>query len=116
MVDLDSVKPHICIPLDEGDIALIKSADAGDAEAQTDLALLFLAANKFKSAIFWLELAIKKDYANAMYYLSRCYIDGNGVAQDENMGLMWLSKAAVYGSVIAQGLMQAVRKKLTCLG
>lgn len=112
MVDFDSIQPHLCLALGEQDLALIAAADAGDAEAQTDLALLFLAANKPKSAIFWLESAIKKEYANAMYYLSRCYFDGNGVAQDENMGLMWLSRAAVEGSIIAREQMQAVRTKL----
>jgi hypothetical protein len=113
MVNIESIQPHICIPFDEQDILLIRSADAGDPEAQTDLALLFLAANKPKGAIYWLELAIKKDYANAMYYLSRCYIDGTGVARDENLGLMWLSKAAVHGSVIAREQMHTVRQKLT---
>lgn len=112
MVDVDSIQPHICIPLDEDDIALVKSADAGDPEAQTDLALLFLAADKTKSAMYWLELAAKKDYANAMYYMSLCHIDGKGVPQDENLGLMWLSRAAVHGSVIAQDYMKALRDKL----
>lgn len=112
MVDVDSISPHLCLPLDGDDIALVKAADAGDPEAQTDLALLFLAADKTKSALYWLELAVKKEYANAMYYLSLCHIDGKGVPQDENLGLMWLARAAVHGSVIAQEHMQAVRNKL----
>jgi len=112
MMDLESIMPHLDLPLEDGDVALIMSADAGTAEAQTDLALKFLLHNNAKGALYWLELAVKQEYANAMYYLGRCYIDGAGVARDENVGLIWLLKAAVGGHAIAGAQMQQVKEQL----
>jgi hypothetical protein len=109
MVDFASIRPHSCIPLEEEDIELLSQADTGQAEAQNDLALLFLQNDKPRSAIFWLELAVKQDYADAMHWLGRCYIDGNGVVKDENMGLMWIAKSAAAGHKISQAYMQAMR-------
>lgn len=113
MIDLDSIRPQLPANLTDDDIDLFKTADAGDAVAQTDLALYFLSKNNSKNAIYWLEAAAKQDYANAMHYLGHCYIEGKGVAKDENLGLMWLSKAAVCGHLISQEQMQAIRDKLT---
>jgi TPR repeat protein len=113
MVRFDSIKMHLCVPLDADDILLICDADNGSAEAQVDLAILFMSYGKFKQAIAWLELAIKRDHAGAMHWLGRCHVEGNGVPKDENLGLMWIAKAAVQGHVISQGQMQAMREKLT---
>ena len=113
MVSFNSIQPHICIPLEDEDIPLIKDADSGEAEAQNDLALLFLANNKPRAAIYWLELAAKQEYPDAMHWLGRCHIDGNGVLQDENLGMMWLAKAAAQGHAISQAQMQAMRDKFT---
>ena len=108
MVAFDAIKPHIFISFQEEDVNLIKNADKGNAEAQTDLALLFLIEKKFKSAIYWLRLSEKQDYASAMYYLGRCYLEGSGVPQDRNLSLMWFAKAAAYGHLIAQGRINAM--------
>ena len=112
MVQLDSVKPHLCIPVEPDDFDLIVKADAGDAESQNDLALLFLANGKPKNAIYWLSLAAEQDYADAMHWLARCHLDGNGVPQDDNLGMMWLAKSAAHGHPISQGQMQAIREKV----
>lgn len=112
MMDLESIMPHLDLPLENGDVELILAADGGVAEAQTDLALKFLLNNNAKGALYWLELSVKQDYANAMYYLGRCYIEGAGVARDENVGLIWLLKAAVGGHVIARAQMQQVKERL----
>lgn len=113
MVDLESIKPHASIPLEEEDDQLIQDADAGNAEAENDLALLFLANGKPRAAIYWLELAAKQDYPDAMHWLGRCHIDGNGVLQDENLGMMWLAKAAAHGHAISQAQMQAMLTSFT---
>jgi predicted transcriptional regulator len=42
MICFDSIKNDICIPLEPDDIELIKNADAGEPQAQNELALLFL--------------------------------------------------------------------------
>lgn len=112
-IQLDTIKSHICIPLESGDFELIERADAGDAEAQTDLASLFLSHAKLESALYWLELAAKQNYAGAMYLLGRCYIDGNGLQKNDNIGMMWIAKAASLGHAISQSLMQAMLDKVT---
>lgn len=113
MVSFDAIQPHICIPLEDDDISLISDADSGDAEAQNDLALLFLANSRPRGAIYWLELAAKQEYPDAMHWLGRCHIDGNGVLKDENLGMMWLAKAAAHGHAVSQMQMQAILEKFT---
>jgi hypothetical protein len=110
MIPLSAIRDQIVIPLEGGDLELIEDADAGIAEAQSDLALLFLAKDKPHGAIYWLELAAKQDYADAMHSLARCYLDGNGVARNEDFGMMWLAKAAAHGHVISQAQMQSIRE------
>jgi len=113
MVHLESIKPHITIPLTPEDLALVQQADRGDPAAQSDLALIFLASGRTRGAIYWLELAARQDYADAMHWLARCYLDGNGVAPDDHLGLMWLSKAAAHGHIISQGQLQVMRDRFT---
>lgn len=112
MIDLNSIRAQIPSALTEEDIELFKAADKGNAEAQTDLGLLFLSKNNGKSAIYWFELAVRQDYANAMFFLGHCYLEGKITPKDEDLGLMWLSKAAVGGHLIAQGQMKAIRERV----
>lgn len=113
MVSLEAIWPHISIPLEDDDVPLIKDADSGSAEAQNDLALLFLANKKPRGAIYWLELAAKQEHPDAMHWLGRCHLEGNGVLQNDNLGMMWLAKAAVRGHIVSQAQMQAMRDKFT---
>jgi TPR repeat protein len=113
LIHFDSIKPHICILLHPEDLPILVKADEGDVEAQTEMALLFLSNDKPKGAIDWLQLAARQDYAEAMHWLGRCHIEGNGVPRNENLGMMWLSKAAAHGHAISQGQMQAMRDKFT---
>ena len=109
MICLDSLKNDIGIPLDPDDIELVKSADAGDPQAQNDLALLFLEHNKPQSAIYWLELTAKQDFADAMHLLGSCYLKGNGLAKDNNFALIWIAKAASLGHPIAIAQIKSIR-------
>ena len=111
-IPLDTIKSYICVPLEPEDFYLIESANAGNAEAQTDLALIFLSNAKPESAVYWLKLAAKQDYTEAMHWIGRCYTDGNGLPKDKNLGLMWIAKAAAQGHVISQDQMQAMVDKL----
>jgi hypothetical protein len=105
----DSIKTDLCINLDPNDIELIKSADAGDAMAQNDMAVLFLEQNKPKSAVYWLELAAKQQFSDAMQLLGRCYLEGKGLAKNRNLGIMWTAKAASLGHPIALALIQSMQ-------
>lgn len=109
MICFDSIKHDLCIPLTTADLQLIKNADAGDAKAQNDLALLFLEHNKPKSALYWLELAAKQQLADAMQLLGYCYLTGKGYSKDENLALMWIAKAASLGHSIAREQIQSIR-------
>ncbi|MET0963256.1 MAG: hypothetical protein ABWY05_10650 [Noviherbaspirillum sp.] len=66
MVHLDSIKSHIDMPLAPDDFTLLRQADQGDPAAQNDLALIFLSSGRTRGAIYWLELAARQDYADAM--------------------------------------------------
>lgn len=103
----NALTQHLCIPISDEDFGLIDQADAGDPEAQTDLAVLFLANDEFKGAMFWLESAAKKDYSEAMHLIGMCHLLGKGFSKNENLGVMWLAKAAAAGHVIAQEQMNA---------
>ncbi|MDD4927363.1 MAG: tetratricopeptide repeat protein [Methylotenera sp.] len=102
------VAPHICVRLAPEDKQTLVLADAGQAEAQDDLGQLFLMSEKYPAAVYWFGLAAQQNHPDAMQWLGHCHLNGKGVAQDENLGLMWLAKAAARGHVIAQGLMKAL--------
>ena len=110
-ISLESIQADVCIPLEPADIQVLMHAESGDATAQTDLALIFLEQNKPKSAVYWLESAAKQGNADAMHWMGRCYIDGIGLQCDDNLGLMWLSKAAAAGHPISQEQMQTMRDR-----
>ena len=108
MICFDSIKDNVCMPLDPDAIELIKSADCGDAKAQNDLAALFLEHNQPKSAVYWLELAVKQNLADAIHLLGCCYLEGKGLAKDTNLAIMWIAKAASLGHSIALAQMQSI--------
>jgi len=112
MVEFDSIKPHMLIPLGAEDYSLVQAADGGNAEAQTDLALLFISHHKLKQGIAWLEAAVKQEHAAAMRLMGRCHIEGQGVDRDDNLGMMWLARAAAKGDPIAQAQMGAILQKV----
>ncbi|MFI3120834.1 MAG: hypothetical protein QX203_12740 [Methylococcaceae bacterium] len=109
MICFDSIEHDVCMALDAEDIELVARADAGDAKAQNDLALLFLDSNKPKSAIYWLELAAKQQLTDAMHMLGRCYLEGRGLAKNDSLALMWIAKAASLGHPIALAQIRSIR-------
>ena len=102
------VEPHICVAIEPEDKQFILLADAGNAEAQDDIGQLFLMSEKYQAAIYWFEQAAQQNNADAMQWLGHCYVNGKGVPKDENLGIMWLAKAAALGHVIAQGQMKGL--------
>ena len=108
MLPWADVAQEITVPMDAEELAMVLDADAGDAEAQNDLGQIFLHADKYKAALYWLRQAADKDNADAMHWLAHCYFNGKGVPQDNNLGTMWLAKAAAHGHVIAQAQMHGL--------
>ena len=102
MMQWTDVAPQLCVPMDAADCALVLRADAGDADAQSDVGQFFSIAGKHKVALYWLQQAADRDHPEAMQWLGRCYLSGDGVPSDEHLGLMWIAKAAAHGHVIAR--------------
>ena len=112
-IPLDAVIHEACIPIDPEDYELITGTDAGNAESQCELALLFLLRDRPHIALPLLNLAAREDYPEALYQIARCHIAGTGVARDGNAGIMWLARAASHGHSIAQEQMRVVRESGT---
>ncbi|WP_151637193.1 tetratricopeptide repeat protein [Noviherbaspirillum aerium] len=110
MIPFEAIRSQLVVPLASDEIHLVREADAGNASAQNDLALLLLSHQKPQGALYWLELAAKQECPEAMHWLARCYLEGNGVTQDENLGLMWLARSAARGHRISQQQVQAMRE------
>jgi TPR repeat protein len=92
------------------DMALLAQADAGDAEAQSDIGEMFISSGRHEAGRYWLALAAEQGHANAMQCLARCYLSGEGAAKDENMAIRWLADAAARGHFIARAQMRALRE------
>jgi len=101
MLTFEDIVPMFCIPVAQEDYDLIVEAAAGDAEAQNNVALLFLDADKPDLCLHWLTLAVDQGHPDAMHNLSKLYIQGCGTLKNDSLGLMWLAKAADLGHVIA---------------
>jgi TPR repeat protein len=107
----DEVVAHLCVPMAPEDLSQVLRADAGDAEAQNDVGQIFSNAGKPKSALYWFQLATQQGHPDAMQWLGRCYLGGEGVHKDENLGVMWIANAAAHGHVIAQAQMNGLRPR-----
>lgn len=114
-VVLDSILPHLWVGLTAEDLQLVLEADAGQAQAQCDLALLFRGLEKHKEALYWLELAIKQGEMSAMHWMGRAYVEGAGVPKDDYMGLMWIAKAAAGGHLISQAQISGMIRGVTAM-
>ena len=101
MLTFEDLVPMLCIPMAPEEQSLVVEAAVGEADAQNDLALLFLDAGKPDLGLPWLTLAADQGHPDAMHNLSKLYIQGNGTPRNDSLGLMWLAKAASLGHIIA---------------
>lgn len=88
--------------------AVILEADAGDPDACAELGTFFLERGMHARAVEWLKRAADRDHADGMHWLARAYLDGRGVPQDLNVGLMWLARSASLGHAIAAAQVRAL--------
>lgn len=58
MLAFDDLVPLLCVEVDPEEYGLFINADAGDPDAQNDLAQLFLDAGKPEIALYWLQSAV----------------------------------------------------------
>ncbi|MCG5501894.1 tetratricopeptide repeat protein, partial [Ectothiorhodospira lacustris] len=97
-VPLACIREDIPTTLTPDDEEVIVRADRGDAEAQNDVALLFMEVERYDLALPWLRKAAAQEYPDAMHWLGRCYVSGHGVEKDEAQGLEWLRRAGGGGT------------------
>ncbi len=89
--------------------ALRARAEAGDAEAQYDLGVMY--ANGLgvpeddAEAVRWFRLAADQGLANAQYNLGVMYASGEGVPQDYAEAVRWYRLAAEQGDAGAQSFL-----------
>ena len=111
MLTLADLIPMLCVPVNPEDYELLIQADGGDADAQNDLAQLFLDADRTDIALHWLQLAVDQEHPDAMHNLAKLHIKGIGMPRDETKGFMWLAKAASCGHPIAAQQVAALHSR-----
>ena len=67
-----------------------------------------MVAGKHRNAVYWLGLATRQNYPDAMHLLAGCYLAGTGVEKNEHLGIMWLAKATASGHLIAREQLAAI--------
>jgi len=82
------------------------AAGRGDAEAQTDIALMYKRGKgvekNYEEKVKWYRLAAEKGYARAQRNLAISYDIGEGVPQDYKEALKWYKLAAEQSDISAQ--------------
>lgn len=113
---LEEILPLSRLDLEPEDFALLLDADAGQPEAQCDLALEFLIQKMPTEAVHWFKAAARQHYPEAVHQLGRCHIAGTGVAPDEAHGIALITQAASLGhstaKYLAHYLMDPARPRL----
>jgi uncharacterized protein len=94
----------------------LKSAEAGNAEAQYQLGKLYekgqgVSSQDYLKAFDWYLVAAEKGNSKAQYALGVLYKQGWGVEKNEKNARQWLQRAAEQGSLLAWG---ALQKMKTC--
>ena len=88
-----------------------KSAEQGDADAQSHLGFQYLMGEGVPKddveGAKWVSKAAEHGHANAQLNLGSCYSDGRGVPMDKKEAFIWYSKAANQGNADAQFLLGA---------
>lgn len=83
-----------------------KLAEAGDREAQYNLAMLYRAGKGVEKdpeqGAQWFRRAADQGLTEAQFQLGYCYDKGEGVEQSDQYAFIWYRKAAEHGHVNAQ--------------
>ena len=87
-------------------LALVRSAEQGDAAAQTSLGFMYRngegVPQDYGEALRWYRLAADQGYAGAQFNIGIMYANGEGVPQDYGEGVRWYRLAADQGFASAQ--------------
>ena len=99
---IDVEYPNFDYSTDKWDETIKNLADGGNTFAQSYYALLQINARNYKVAIQYATEAIKRNNADAYYFLCECYFQGLGVEKDLEKCNELLNKAVELGSADAE--------------
>lgn len=94
-----------CIPeiiSDEIDFELLANAQAGDVQAQYDLAHTYYQDKQYEKSFGWFSKAAENNFADAQYMVGKCFEEGIGVEKNLNQAFVWYKKSAENGSPYSQ--------------
>lgn len=110
---LPLMQEHLGRALERPTLHQLLLADGGNVRAQTDLGALLYgmqgerAAATRQAALYWLQQAAAQEDADAMHWLGLSCAS-MGTEQGDREALMWMTRAATLGHVIAQGQVAAL--------
>ena len=94
---------------------LVKKAEGGDAEAQSDLGACYCLGSgvtqNYREALKWFTKSAEQGNANAQFNLGVCYQDGTGVSKDEKEAVKWYTKSAEQGDEDAKKDLEKLNSK-----
>lgn len=102
LLDLEQVLAMAELHFSQEDKALIVKADSGYPDAQCELALRLIEFKRPDRALPWLRWAGERGCADAQLWLAQFSARGDhGFDQDDTQAMMWLTRAAQGGHLIA---------------
>ncbi|OOC09719.1 tetratricopeptide repeat protein [Thioalkalivibrio halophilus] len=108
-VALEALRDDLLLRVEgEDDLAMIVRADQGDADAMTDLALMLRVAGEDAAALPWLQKAADAGHPDAMHWVGRALVAGDGMPPDQARGLEWLQRSADAGHAISRQQVDAL--------
>lgn len=99
---IDVEYPNFDYSTDKWNDTIRELADKGNSFAQSYYALLQINAGNYNAAVYYATEAIKKNNADAYYFLCECYYQGLGVEKDLEKCNELLNKAVELGSADAE--------------
>lgn len=107
-----SLQAHLKFTLDADGLDLLRQADQGCILSQAELGLHLRHLRNHDCALRWLQLAAEAGQADAMHWVARSYLCGEGVAANRNLGVMWLARSAASGHAISDALLSSLSHPL----
>jgi TPR repeat protein len=89
------------VDLIQAERLLTHAANSENAEAMSNLGVLFYQAQQFEQAFVWINKAAQAGYPNAQYHLALTLAEGLGCQIDLPASQQWMSEAAEQGQVDA---------------
>ncbi|MDD8060885.1 MULTISPECIES: tetratricopeptide repeat protein [Shewanella] len=89
------------VDLAQAERLLTLAANAENAEAMSNLGVLYYQAQQFENAFLWINKAAQAGYPNAQYHLALMLADGLGCSSDFAASEQWMLEAAEQGQVDA---------------